>query len=341
MALNPNGGNVGIGTTSPVGKLEVAFTDAATVHNNVTFPSISNTSNTAGAYTGLSFRGVTNSGAGYPAGTVSWDYTPGASILSSNFHLRNVNSSGNFAEVLTALSNGNIGIGTANPDGKLTVDAAGGFVSLKNITGAFLLTSGSDYNSTYLTFNPVGSASSYATIGAYNNSTGAKNLALNGAGGNVGIGTTSPGAKLEVAGGAVIGTGVGAKTTGVVSYFTSTSSTALYIHIRTPFKPAVHTAMYLFKVEGYSYADSKDVDLSFVGYSYPPIPSAIQNLQSRDPQGFYAPAQYIGSDGYIYLRFKPGNTYYLSFRVDSTYVGNGRIVYPGEMVVTESSAATL
>ncbi|MFP5457836.1 MAG: hypothetical protein ACLGG7_03800 [Bacteriovoracia bacterium] len=159
--------------------------------------------------------------------------------------------------------------------------------------------------------------------------------------GNVGIGKTNPQAKLEVAGGAVIGAGRGAKTIGVVDYFTMTNSTALYIHIRTPFRPAVHTNMYHFKVEGYSYGDSRDIDLTFVGYSYTVNPTVIQNPMSRDPQGFFAPTQYIGSDGHIYLRFKPGNVYYCSFRVDSMYVGNGRIVYPGELVVTESSAATL
>lgn len=157
----------------------------------------------------------------------------------------------------------------------------------------------------------------------------------------MGIGKTNPQAKLEVAGGAVIGAGRGAKTIGVVDYFTTTSSSALYIHIRTPFRPAVHTNMYHFKVEGYSYGDSRDIDLTFVGYSYAVNPTVIQSPMSRDPQGFFAPTQYIGSDGHIYLRFKPGNVYYCSFRVDSMYVGNGRIVYPGELVVTESSAATL
>ncbi|MCM2351456.1 MAG: hypothetical protein NDI69_15645 [Bacteriovoracaceae bacterium] len=159
--------------------------------------------------------------------------------------------------------------------------------------------------------------------------------------GNVGIGKTTPQAKLDVAGSAVIGNGIGAKTIGVVSFFTSNNTTANYIHIKTPFRPSVDTEMYYFKVEGYSYADSKDIDLTYVGYSYTTIPSAIQNPQSRDPQGFFAPTQYIGSDGYIYLRFKPGNVYYTSFRVDSTYVGNGRIVYPGEMTVIESAVATL
>lgn len=159
--------------------------------------------------------------------------------------------------------------------------------------------------------------------------------------GNIGIGTDNPRAKLEVSGGTVIGSGIGAKTINVVSFFTQTSSSALYIHIRTPFKPSVHTNMYHFKVEGYAYGDAKDIDLTFVGYSYALTPSIITAPQSRDPQGHFNPTQYIGSDGNIYLRFKPGNVYFLSLRVDSTYVGNGRIVYPGEMTVYESAAGTL
>ena len=62
-----------------------------------------------------------------------------------------------------------------------------------------------------------------------------------------------------------------------------------------------------------------------------------------DPAGAFNPTIYQGSDDNVYLRFGgPGvSTYYTSFRVDSMYVGNGRVIAPGEVTVTRSSSATL
>lgn len=267
--------------------------------------------------------------------------------------------------VMTLLANGNLGIGTATPAAKLEVSGTsstaitdftqniandGIVISTTRVNGGHmpgLFWRTTDNNPTkpkagVWMYNEDGPGSwlFFGTSNSY--ATGITNTAMTvDPSGNIGMGTTAPKAKLEVVGGAVVGSGVGAKTINVVSFFTGTNSTTTYIHIKTPFRPAVDTAMYHFKVEGYAYGDSKDVELTFVGYSYPPSPGSIMNPQSRDPQGSFAPAQYIGSDGYIYLRFKPATTYYLSFRVDSTYVGNGRIVKPGEMTVVESTAATL
>ncbi|MBC7537839.1 MAG: hypothetical protein H7281_03400 [Bacteriovorax sp.] len=50
----------------------------------------------------------------------------------------------------------------------------------------------------------------------------------------------------------------------MVLFFT-TNNTTSYIHIKTPFRPAIDTGMYHFKVEGYSYGDLKDIDLTFEG----------------------------------------------------------------------------
>jgi len=96
--------------------------------------------------------------------------------------------------------------------------------------------------------------------------------------------------------------------------------------------------MYHFKVSGFAFDQAKDIDLTFVGYS---TASAISSQSNRDPQAIYSPAQYVGSDGYIYLRFKPANIYYVTLTVDSIYVGNGRIVKPGEVTISTSANTTL
>ena len=54
--------------------------------------------------------------------------------------------------------------------------------------------------------------------------------------------------------------------------------------------------------------------------------------------GYFAPTMYKGSDGHVYLRFFVQSIYYLSYRVDSMFVGNGRIVEAGEVTQTITDA---
>jgi len=304
MRITANG-NVGIGTNDPGQKLHVQGTDG------VVGILVENTDSTAARWPSVTVRNYQGSPAntGFPA-----------------YHLEA--SRGSKASPLPVAQGDHLGSlqfwGARDVAGTKIRGAFINAIAKENFT--------SSTGATDMTFatNPTGStdASTHEQMRITSE-------------GNVGIGTTNPQAKLEVAGSAVIGTGRGAKTIGVVSFFTPTSDSASYIHIKTPFRPAVNNGMYHFKVEGYAYDDSKDVDLTFVGYSYTVTPTVIVNPSSRDPSGIYNPTQYIGSDGYIYLRFKPSNLYYLSFRVDSMYVGNGRIIYPGEMSVIVSTSANL
>ncbi|HEY1079619.1 MAG TPA: hypothetical protein VGE46_05960, partial [Bdellovibrio sp.] len=158
--------------------------------------------------------------------------------------------------------------------------------------------------------------------------------------GNVGIGTTNPQTALDVAGPAIIGNSTGAKSLGVATFLNWDFNTTNYIHIRLPYSVNLHSHMYHIKVTGYAFLQAKDIDLTYVGYCYQGG-GTITYTSSRDPQSAFSPTQYVGSDGYVYLRFKPSDTYGVSFVVDSTVVGSGRIIKPGEITITSSSSATL
>jgi|GEM_PF-887991 len=83
---------------------------------------------------------------------------------------------------------GNVGIGTTSPQAQLTLSSGSGI----------LITKGADANTPYARFFVNGDQ---VQLFGWDNDDGAKSLILNPDGGNVGIGTTSPGARLHVAGG--------------------------------------------------------------------------------------------------------------------------------------------
>lgn len=100
-----------------------------------------------------------------------------------------IGSGGGLSQWTTTGSNiyyaaGNVGVGTSNPQAK--IDAAGGSEAIYSRS-----TAGSPY-----TF--LGNSGTYGRVGAYSPTTGWQNLIL-AEGGNVGIGTTSPGTKLDIA----------------------------------------------------------------------------------------------------------------------------------------------
>ena len=200
----PLSGNVGIGTTSPVSQLHVfgSGNQVLTLQSTtVGFPGIS-FANTVGGYTNQ-LDGVT--------GSLYW----------FNGSTRN----------MTLLQNGYLGIGTTNPSNALSVVGTGGtanngpavslitatgnaggggyiwgqqFLAPNALVGDYVLgmlagVSNANYNAGYMSFHYLGSGSLNNTLsfGFYG---GGEKMEING-NGNVGIGTTSPSAKLEVNGG--------------------------------------------------------------------------------------------------------------------------------------------
>jgi hypothetical protein len=166
-----NTGNVGIGTTNPSSKLEVN----GTLEISPAEPTINlNRSN----------------------GSYSWKIVNGAG--SGNFPLSTFNIANNAGSpVITALDNGNVGIGTTTPTQKL--DVAG---NIKG-NGEFQIFAGTtdigQISNSSGALNIQGTSTRDVSIGS---DTNPQSLFIEGSNGNVGIGTTSPDQKLHIDGGA-------------------------------------------------------------------------------------------------------------------------------------------
>jgi len=164
-------GNVGIGTTGPVYKLEV--------YNDTADPVIALT---AGNNTQRVRIGATLSGA---TGSDLYFITKQDGVASS--------------EKMRILGSGNVGIGTTGPVAKLEVIVPN---AEDNTRTSFMVGTGMVAGDMQLRMG-VSDTNNYGWISATELSTASRNLVLNSSGGNVGIGTTGPTQKLHIGGGNV------------------------------------------------------------------------------------------------------------------------------------------
>ncbi|HEY9481242.1 MAG TPA: tail fiber domain-containing protein, partial [Candidatus Paceibacterota bacterium] len=189
-------GNVGIGTTSPLAKLDVYSTTdnaASTVRTDNAGLDITHANDTAGNFGLLRFRNWGSNGS-----LASSDGTYIQSLTNANndtdLAFGNYVSGGTVLEAMRIKQNGNVGIGTSTPQSMLHLWAS-------NNTPQLRLENNANGDSGWMTFYANNTRRGYIQ---YVNSTGALTLDAGGSNafaftnGNVGIGTTSPRAKLQV-----------------------------------------------------------------------------------------------------------------------------------------------
>jgi hypothetical protein len=197
-----NGGNVGIGTTSPASKLNVASTGAnaysATLDSASNMKGIrnvltSNADDMVGIYfaTGSSTTGTHWSGI---TGSRSDNASHWGTQLNFYTHNNDVANLNHATQKMVIKGDGNVGIGTTSPGHKLSVNSGTTPLHLNRTGGATALI-GLDIAG--VNRGLIGATTTAAFV-SYSSAAASLMTVLNT--GNVGIGTTSPSYKLDVNG---------------------------------------------------------------------------------------------------------------------------------------------
>jgi len=221
-----DGSNVGIGTTSAQGRLDVVganvyepirgITSSASNlesgANNALGLSVNNSNTTAGNGIAIGFNTATTNSTLYGVGAIGFNNLTHTTlgVPQGKFQVITRDSGGGLTPKLTIDTSGNVGIGTASPSNNLSIGASAGKIGFQRGSGdgeyALIGYKGTTGNDIYVfeinntsgtgelrlnqggTYNPIG-------MTFYTNN--AEKMRIDSAG-NVGIGTASPGAQLQV-----------------------------------------------------------------------------------------------------------------------------------------------
>ena len=199
LILNSAGGNVGINTTSPNAKLEVVGAASVTSFTGSTALGFRITGATStNDYSGIDFSSST----AIPRARIGSYFAGGGSYLV--FGTSNNYSTGITNSAMTIDYSGNVGVGTTTPSGKFNVAGVTSYDAGLNIdgtaaSGVGLSLRNAAGNNWYLISTGSGNGGGANNLGFYNGNSSNYLFYITSTG-NVGIGTTSPGYKLEVNG---------------------------------------------------------------------------------------------------------------------------------------------
>ena len=110
-----------------------------------------------------------------------------------------------------------------------------------------------------------------------------------------------------------------------------------FIHLKLPFKTTLDTSMFHLHIRGYAYAEGNIVDATIVRYCNKST-SSILNGQTK---GSHTPTIYKGTDDYVYVRLTIADQNHLTFTVDTTRIGVGKLIGRGDIEVINSTKETL
>lgn len=181
-------GNLGVGTTSPSARLESSVTSSGTTSEVLRLSNQGSGSNTQAQ---INFVTTATS-----YGTISGGY--GSSAPQMTFNLPSA-TLGNYVwqiagtESMRLDASGNLGIGTASPAARLHVSGTGSATT----PIAYIASSVGPYLGFGVADSSYSWIQGFNTLPLYINHQGNDTI-INGTTGNVGIGTTSPGSKLDV-----------------------------------------------------------------------------------------------------------------------------------------------
>lgn len=199
VAVLTSSGNFGIGTTSPQSIGDGGSPTILQVHggSNGPYPfgllQLTTNATAAGAAGAITFGSTAIAGPQRSAEIVSYLTATSSTYATGNLTFYTANGTANLTEKMRITEAGNVGIGTTNPQSKLSVTGSSAAYNGDGVTGVAQLTTGTGINTDEkLQIGIVDGINGYSWLQALKPGTSVRSLILNGSGGGVGIGTTNP-----------------------------------------------------------------------------------------------------------------------------------------------------